>query len=208
MIAPGGEELEFDPAAAADEAAQRLTRWLRRNDLRLSPRALTLTMFLRLFVADQFVHGIGGGQYDQVTDGIIASHFGIDPPRFAVVTGTMYLPEALGRVRACVPCVMQEGHRLKHSLLGPRKAELVSAIDAQPPRSPQRYAAFVNLHRQLQAASVASPALADWEQRLHQTRDREIEESILFDRELFYALQPRDRLESMVARFAQAVASA
>ena len=37
----------------------------------LRPRALTLTLFARLCVADFFIHGIGGGKYDEVTDRII-----------------------------------------------------------------------------------------------------------------------------------------
>ena len=47
----------------------------------------------------------------------------------------------------------------------------------------------------------------EWERRLDETRLRESEESAIFDRELFYALQPRDRLESMINRFAIALAS-
>ena len=202
MTAPTGDELEFDPATDANEAADRLAGWLRRNDLRLSPRALTLTMYLRLFVVDQFIHGIGGGQYDQVTDRIIATHFKITPPRFAVATGTMYQPQALGRTRVCVPCVIQEGHRLKHSLLGERKRELLSVIESAPRRSAQRYAAFATMHRELNAAAATSSRLAAWDRNLHETRAREAEESAIFDRELFYALQPRDRLEQMVDRFA------
>ncbi|MEO6435871.1 MAG: hypothetical protein ABIP55_08930, partial [Tepidisphaeraceae bacterium] len=141
LTTPGGDEFDFDPAADGWDAAQRLSHWLRRNQLRLSPRALTLTMFLRLFVFDQFVHGIGGAQYDQITDRLIASHFKIEPPTFSVATATMYLPEAAGQPRACAVCVAQEGHRLRHSLLGERKMELVGQIDAAPRNSPQRYAA-------------------------------------------------------------------
>ena len=132
LTAPGGEEFDFDPNADAHDAAMRLSRWLRQNQLRLSPRALTLTLFLRLLVVDQFVHGIGGGQYDQVTDRIIADHFKLPPPKFSVATGTMYLPQAVGRSRACVTCVIQEGHRLKHSLLGERKRELVERDRRRP----------------------------------------------------------------------------
>ena len=209
MSAPGrDDDLEFDPATDADEAAARLAEWLRRNNLRLAPRALTLTMYTRLFVVDQFIHGIGGGQYDQVTDRIIATHFKINPPHFAVTTGTMYQPQALQRTRVCVPCVIQEGHRLRHSLLGERKRELLAAIDSAPRHSPQRYAAFASMHRELNAAAAGSADLAEWERQLGETRQREAEESALFDRELFYALQPRDRLESMAARFAQAFANA
>jgi hypothetical protein len=197
-----GEAFTFDPAADGWDAAGRLAHWLRSNQLRLSPRALTLTMFLRLFVVDQFIHGIGGGEYDQITDSLIASHLRIDPPKFAVATATMYLPDAVGRSRVCVPCIEQEGHRLRHALLGPRKRELVEQISAAPRRSPQRYAAFVAMHRELHQASLRDPAMARWEQRLRDAQQREQQEADLFDRELFYALQPRQRLADMIDRFA------
>jgi hypothetical protein len=206
LTTPGGAEFDFDPAADAHDATQRLAQWLRQSQLRLSPRALTITLFLRLLVVDQFVHGIGGGQYDQVTDRIIADHFGLPPPKFSVATATMYLPEAATRSRVCVNCVVQEGHRLKHSLLGERKRELVEQIAAAPRGSSERYTAFADMHRQLQAAAVNHPQIAEWEQRLNETRVRETEESAIFDRELFYGLQPRQRLESMINRFAIALA--
>lgn len=205
LSAPDGDELLFDPALDGWDAANRLAQWLRRHQLRLSPRALTLTMYLRLFVFDQFIHGIGGGQYDQVTDSLIAAHFGIAPPAFAVATATMYLPEALGRPRVCLPCIEQEGHRLRHSILGRRKRELVEQINAAPRRSPQRYAAFAEMHRELSAAASGHPAMKQWQKRLNEAREREGEESAVFDRELFYALQPRDRLGEMVKRVEGAV---
>jgi hypothetical protein len=58
----------------------------------LRPRALTLTLFARLILGDFFIHGIGGGKYDEVTDRIIRDYFGIDPPAFQVVSGTLHLP--------------------------------------------------------------------------------------------------------------------
>jgi hypothetical protein len=202
LSAPNGDALSFRPEAQGWEAAAQLGLWLRRNQLRLSPRALTLTMFLRMFVVDQFVHGIGGGQYDQITDRIIAAHFQIAPPRFSVATGTMYLPEAVGRSRVCVPCVAQEGHRLRHALLGERKRELVAQIAAAPRKSAERYATFATMHRELASAAMNHPAIARWEQQLRDAQARETEESAIFDRELFYAMQPRERLVQMIERFA------
>jgi hypothetical protein len=201
LVCCGGEELEFDPRANGWDAAGELAQWLRRNELRLSPRALTLTMFLRLAVVDQFIHGIGGGQYDQVTDAIIADHFKLAPPRFSVATATMYLPEAVGRSRACVACIAQEGHHLRHSLLGPRKHELVEQINAAPRGSSQRYVTFAQMHRELESAVLNHPEIRDWQQKFAEAREREAEESAIFDRELFYALQPRDRLADMIERF-------
>ncbi len=59
---------------------------------RLRPRALTLTLFVRLCLADWFIHGIGGGKYDEVTDAILRDFFGLEPPAFQMVTGTLHLP--------------------------------------------------------------------------------------------------------------------
>jgi hypothetical protein len=202
LAVPNCDELDFDPRIAGFDAATRLNSWLRRNQLRLSPRALTLTMYLRMFVVDQFVHGIGGGQYDQITDRIIAAHFKIAPPRFSVATATIYLPEAVGRARVCVPCVAQEGHRLRHSLLGDRKRELVAQIEAAPRNSAERYTTFSTMRRELASAAINHPAIARWEQDFRDAQLRETEESAIFDRELFYAMQPRDRLAQMICRFA------
>lgn len=59
---------------------------------RIRPRALTLTLFARLCFADWFIHGIGGGKYDAVTDTILRQYFGIEPPGFQVVSATLHLP--------------------------------------------------------------------------------------------------------------------
>jgi len=59
---------------------------------KIRPRALSLTLFVRLCLADTFVHGLGGGKYDEVTDRIIADFFGLTPPLYMVATGTLRLP--------------------------------------------------------------------------------------------------------------------
>ena len=38
---------------------------------KIRPRAITTTMFSRLFFSDVFIHGIGGAKYDTITDEII-----------------------------------------------------------------------------------------------------------------------------------------
>lgn len=62
------------------------------HDVALRGRALTLTAFGRLCAADLFVHGVGGGRYDRVTDAVIRDYFGIEPPAYAVATATLHLP--------------------------------------------------------------------------------------------------------------------
>jgi len=59
---------------------------------KVRPRALTLTLFARLALADLFLHGIGGGKYDELTDAIATAYFGAAPPPFLVVSGTLRLP--------------------------------------------------------------------------------------------------------------------
>jgi hypothetical protein len=58
----------------------------------LRSRALITTMFMRLCLADGFIHGIGGAKYDEVTDDIVNRWLGIEAPRFIVVTATLRLP--------------------------------------------------------------------------------------------------------------------
>jgi hypothetical protein len=74
-------------------AAGRRERATAASDVRnLRPRALTLTLFARVCLGDFFIHGIGGGKYDEVTDAIIRDYFGIEPPAYQVLSATLHLP--------------------------------------------------------------------------------------------------------------------
>jgi hypothetical protein len=188
----------FDSRLDGWDAAGRLNDYLRRSRLRLAPRALTLTMFARLCLVDLFVHGIGGGRYDQVTDRIVERHFGIEPPAFAVTTATLLFPTAVGRQRTCLPCLLQEGHRLRHALPDGRKRELVEAIAAAPRRSAERGRLFARMHRALAESPTRAVVLTRWQQRLDDARRRLLEERDEFSRELFYLVQPRERLAALI----------
>jgi hypothetical protein len=65
------------------------------SSVSIRPRALTTTLFVRLFIADVFVHGIGGAKYDALTDDIITRYFGVTPPNFITATSTNQLPFCL-----------------------------------------------------------------------------------------------------------------
>ena len=96
-----GQESLFDVVRFAD--------YLRERQLGLRPRALTLSVFARLFLGDIFIHGIGGAHYDQVSDEFIKRYYGMAPPGFVCVTATKYLPlgervrpdEARDQLRRC-----------------------------------------------------------------------------------------------------------
>jgi len=72
----------------------------------LRPRALSLTMWARMFVGDLFVHGIGGAKYDRITDELIRRYYGVQPPAMACVSATLCAAPTPGvspALRASVP---------------------------------------------------------------------------------------------------------
>ena len=60
--------------------------------VKIRTRALTTTIFSRLCLAELFIHGLGGARYDELTDEIIRRFYGLEPPQFLTVTGTLHLP--------------------------------------------------------------------------------------------------------------------
>jgi hypothetical protein len=85
-------------------AAVAAWRSLEAQGFKVRSRALTTTMFARLFLADLFVHGIGGGIYDALTDRIIEGFFDVPAPAFLILSATLLLPlerfpDATRRVR-------------------------------------------------------------------------------------------------------------
>ena len=79
---PGGRRAEADA----------VVEFVRARGLRLRPRAAALTLFLRLFVADLFVHGVGGARYDRVTEALARLYLGVVPAPFAVASMSLLLP--------------------------------------------------------------------------------------------------------------------
>jgi hypothetical protein len=83
------------PVGAITADPQRATESLAaigRTGLYLAPRALTLTMFLRTFLADAFVHGIGGAIYEEAGDVLTRRWFGQAPQPFITASATLRLP--------------------------------------------------------------------------------------------------------------------
>lgn len=71
----------------------RVDQWLEleRSGIKIRPKAMLATAYFRLLLCDCFVHGIGGGKYDQVTDEIIRRMFGFELPIFQIATSTHHL---------------------------------------------------------------------------------------------------------------------
>ena len=87
LLDAGGSVFATLPASGADAVEA-----LRVSGAVLAPKALALTLFVRLFVTDLMIHGVGGGRYDRVTDGVCRRYYGVEPPAYVVASMTMYLP--------------------------------------------------------------------------------------------------------------------
>jgi len=74
-------------SSAANQVAE-----LRRAGWKIRPRALTLTLFVRLAVGETFIHGLGGALYEKITDGIFERLFGVRPPEVVLASSTVHLP--------------------------------------------------------------------------------------------------------------------
>jgi hypothetical protein len=85
------ERIPVSSQGSLVDAVKQLSEFPGRG-LRLRTRALTTTLFARLFLADLFIHGIGGAKYDAMTDRICERFFGFKAPSFLTVSATMYLP--------------------------------------------------------------------------------------------------------------------
>lgn len=76
---------------AQPEVAIEQLQTLRAAGIKIRSRALATTLYCRHFLADLFLHGIGGAKYDQVTDDLSQQFFGFAPPSHATLTATVRL---------------------------------------------------------------------------------------------------------------------
>jgi hypothetical protein len=181
--------------------------------LAIRPRALTLTAFTRLCAADLFVHGVGGGRYDRVTDDVIREFFGVEPPRYAVVTATLHLPLApvdtgaeLQRLRRRLLDVQHNPERLLADPTGTQRAlidekwRLIGAIDRGPlSRRARREATqrIREINETLAAALGAERAAT--EQALAALRDAAEAESVATARTYPFCFYPPQAVDALVA---------
>ncbi|WP_146535769.1 hypothetical protein [Rubripirellula reticaptiva] len=89
-VAEGPRELRIDvrhPKLAAEQLSNLVS-----PNFKLRPRALVTTMYARMVLSDLFLHGIGGGKYDQLGDQICAEFFQVEPLQFMVISATIQLP--------------------------------------------------------------------------------------------------------------------
>lgn len=86
------------------------------GDRYLAPRGSIVTLLLRGFCSDLFVHGKGGGKYDPFVDRLADSYLGVSLPRFVVASSTTYaFPERLAQVEEAIALKAQYKEIVSHT---------------------------------------------------------------------------------------------
>ncbi len=225
----GETPIFLPPAAGGDEfsAAEALSAVLRDNHVCLRPRALTLTLFVRSFISDLFIHGIGGAMYDEMTDQIAAA-IGMPIGSFVCCSAGWLLPVGQRAPRASEPlsALLWQRHHLRHNpqlipgvAADPALTALLSereqlVRDLRAPRRKydaagrrQRHELFVRLGEINRQCVMASGALVAMDKRIAESRQQMADEMALTDREYFFALHPWASLKELQARIASAEGS-
>lgn len=94
QLRAGGEPWPDLPLPEEGRMGRVLEAWqgLQAAGYRIRTRALSTTLFTRLLLADLFLHGIGGGKYDELTDLIALQFYDEELPHYMVLSATKFLP--------------------------------------------------------------------------------------------------------------------
>jgi len=188
-----------------------VTQWLAGGNERVTllPRALLLTLLVRLGMCDLFVHGTGGARYDRAMEHWLEHWLGLRPAPIAVVTASLRL--ALGTADTepvAVEAAQHAARRVWHdpgttgSTPGPgqEKTELLAAINAAPRRSRERLHAFRRMHDRLQALrGEQSQRVADAREQVDVARRHESEAPIAARRDWAFPLYPTAMIDDLAA---------
>jgi hypothetical protein len=218
----GSGEFARLPSCTTDfEQAEKVLRALSQSGVKIRTRALTTTMFARMFLCDLFVHGIGGARYDEMTDAIIRNFFGIEPGGFLTISYTAWLPfaepflntaEDVHALKQRIRDLQQNPQRYLDREASPEIADLIAEkerlIDEQQATDrrtvkpqywtgTQRYRRIPEINRAL--AIRTKPLIDDALVELERVKANLAANRFITNREISYCAFPEDRLRQMVA---------
>ena len=171
-LAGSGDDLELPLWIETDT---RQVRTARLGDLpvrggkRLLPKALCLTAVARLGLADLFVHGLGGWQYDVAMESWISNWLGLQPSPRVMCSASLRLPLFPDNwLETRVDEAIAEARRHRHDPEtehghgpGPGKAGSLVEIESAPRGSRARQVAYEQMHERLAAHSNAGDGQID-----------------------------------------------
>lgn len=202
--------------ADADAAVEAVTA-LAGGGIVIAPRALTLTMYLRAFVVDVFVHGTGGARYDLLGDDLTRRWFGWEPPPFATASATLRLPLPRADVTAAdlaharwaahhrrhnpVAAAVDAGFELSPEVvkLWPRAKALLEHLADAPRHGGERAAAYADLHRlRARLRELTAPVQDDGARRVERIESQLAHNALADGREYFFAFMSSDQLAGLI----------
>jgi hypothetical protein len=189
---------------------------LERRGFKVRSRALTTTLFARLFVGDLFLHGLGGGRYDELTDELIRQFYGLEPPHFVILSATLLLP--LPRYPATVADYQRLSRLARDLRWNPqRHLEEVPGVDGQARQLCQEKLAWIarqphsrderrqRFQRLRQLTAALQPFLASRQRQVEDALQNCAAELALNDllsrRDYAFCLYPEERLRTFCTQF-------
>ncbi|QEG35293.1 hypothetical protein [Bythopirellula goksoeyrii] len=204
--------LDSDPNLASSMMAE----WESRG-IKLRTRALTTTLFVRLLLADVFIHGIGGAKYDQVTDELCRDFFGLSLPHYATVSGTLRLPvERTNHDLPSAPEIRQKirnltyhpERQLEHMQFGPEDQSRIKRLVDTKNKWVRTAKTPMNAATRHEEITAVNYQLQEWlierkqhlEQEIAQSKQESSIAQILDSREYSYCLFPGEQLKEFLLR--------
>lgn len=201
----GGEDWPTLPTTSAD--AVQAWRSLETQGYKVRSRALTTTMFVRVFLADVFVHGIGGGIYDELTDRIIERFFGFPAPGFLTVSATLLLPlprfpqaaeQARELARLCRDLIFKPEIALEE---GPASEPLIRAKKDWIRRAAATHAERVERFEQIRAINAqlalhVQPLIQETRMSMEACRQQSDWNAVAGRRDYAFCLYPEEMLKA------------
>ncbi len=173
-------------------------------EFKLRPRALLTTMYSRLVLSDLFLHGIGGGKYDQLGDMVTEAFFAITPPDFMVMSATIHLPgvqpvDTGEEVRALKRKIREthfQGERFAANTdLSPELVrEKQRLLETIPPRGQRQQWHLEVEQANRKLSDELATVRSDLQTKLAAAQRKSVAQSILNSREHSFCLFPLDYL--------------
>jgi hypothetical protein len=185
------------------------------------PRALTLSAFVRLFVSDLFIHGIGGARYDEMTEDFIRRFYGVSLPPMACISATLLLnlpragvlPEELGAARRASRDIRFNPQRCLTNLpdtLLRCKDELTRRSRTLRAEQPHDHAARKMVFDELRRVNEQMLRPAAWrpaelDERVQTLEEQQRLDRAAMNREYFYALHSVAAMRTLAERLRAAL---
>lgn len=200
-----------DPTVAIEQLTE-----LSGRGYRFRPRALMTTMYARLFLADVFIHGIGGAKYDVLTDRIIQRFLGGHAPVYFTVSATLQLPlsddpvqqDDLRQLDGTLRDMWYHPERHLELIPQDAAADIDELVDQKhnlvlsEPAPHERKAHHEKLEQVTQRMRhLISSARREVEQQRITMQERIRNQKLLTSREFSYCLFPAEMLRELLLRY-------